>query len=193
MKLALHFARLVWIYIFFFDYTLLVGSARKAVVPSICRSTFFRQYGTDWVYDLVLSTGWYQNSRKGWSYGMRCIMSLNWRVIEVISCKTVSTHRVEFGPPYQKFLDPSLHSQNNAPSVDLLSNFFTDENNFFTRKDERKIFLFVQKKNVNEYGSTVTYFIFMKNVKVSVIYACSSLCEDQRVVRLKYNLLSYAQ
>ena len=39
---------------------------------------------------------------------MWCAMTLNWRGVEVISCKTVSTYRVEFGPPYQKFLDPPL-------------------------------------------------------------------------------------
>ena len=39
-----------------------------------------------------------------WSYGVWCTMTLNWRGVDVISCKTVSTYREKFAPPppYQK-------------------------------------------------------------------------------------------
>ena len=38
----------------FFDHPLMVGSARKAVVPGVCRNTCFRQYaGDDSAYNPV--------------------------------------------------------------------------------------------------------------------------------------------
>ena len=45
------------VFFFFFDYSLMIGSSRKAVLPGIWRNTRFRQYGVDSAYDLVLSTG----------------------------------------------------------------------------------------------------------------------------------------
>ena len=42
----------------------MVGSARKAVMPGICRNPCFQQYGADSVYDLVLSTGYNQTVEK---------------------------------------------------------------------------------------------------------------------------------
>ena len=50
--------------LYFFDYPVMVGSAHKAVVPSICRNTRFRQYGADSAYDHVLSTGLNQTVEK---------------------------------------------------------------------------------------------------------------------------------
>ena len=60
---VLHFAAQVStrlfriIFLGFFDYPLMGGSAGKAVVHGICINTCFRQYGANSVYDLVLSTG----------------------------------------------------------------------------------------------------------------------------------------
>ena len=57
------------------------------------------------------------NTRKVWSYGMRCTMTLNWRGVEAISYKTVSTYRVEFGfPPL-----PLPKIPGSAPEVSFFS------------------------------------------------------------------------
>ena len=103
MKLVPYFAvqlntRLVRICMFF-DYPLMVGSARnqscpafaETPVPAIWRrlrpiTSFFQPVKIKQLKKLKLRNVMHK-------------MTLNWRGVEGISCKTVSTYRVEFGPP----------------------------------------------------------------------------------------------